>query len=349
MGHCRYANENLTMENLRVALIGAGGIAQSYLDVVAAQRVDIDVVAVAEPDHERGAAAAAKANARAFADVHALLDARDTLGFEAVMICTPPMSHVPLSTIALEHGLPVLCEKPLAPNRPGLCMMTDAAKKSGSMLMMASKFRYVDDVARTKVLIDAGALGEIILFRNAFTSQVDMKNRWNSKRDISGGGVIIDNGTHSVDIARYLLGPIRNVIATETRRVQGLPVEETAQLLIRTDSNATGTIDLSWSLNTGSQWYVTVDGTEGSIRLGWQTAEINTGKGWTVFGSGYDKQAAFSRQLNDFADAVRHGTVPIISQDDAQASVAVVDAAYRSMETGAWVRVVEERRTLERS
>lgn len=336
------------MENLRVALIGAGGIAQSYLDVIAAKKADIDLVAIVEPDADRAANAVAKVAGAVFSDVHDFLDARERLGVQAVMVCTPPITHVPIASAVLEQGLPVLCEKPLAPNRPGLYMMNDASRRSGALLMMASKFRYVDDVARTKELVDTGALGEIILFRNAFTSPVDMRNRWNSRRDISGGGVIIDNGTHSVDIARYLLGPIRNVIATETRRVQGLSVEETAQLLIRTDSSATGTIDLSWSLSTGSQWYVTVDGTEGSIRLGWQTAEINTGKGWTTFGTGYDKHAAFSRQLNDFSDAIRHDKAPVISQDDAQASVAVVDAAYRSMETGAWVRVVEERRAMER-
>jgi predicted dehydrogenase len=337
------------MQNLRVALVGAGGIAQSYLDVVAAKNAEIDIVAVAEPDADRAAVAAAKVPARLFGDVHALLDARESLGVQAVMVCTPPITHVPIATSALELGLPVLCEKPLAPNRPGLCMMADAAAKSGALLMMASKFRYVDDVARTKELIDTGALGEIVLFRNAFTSPVDMTQRWNSKRDISGGGVIIDNGTHSVDIARYLLGAIRYVIATETRRVQGLSVEETAQVLFRTDSNAIGTIDLSWSLSTGSQWYVTVDGTQGSVRLGWQTAEINTGDGWTTFGTGYNKHIAFARQLNDFADAIRHDKAPVISPDDAQASVAVVDAAYRSMETGAWVRVVEERRAMERN
>jgi predicted dehydrogenase len=339
----------MIMENLRVALVGAGGIAQSYLDVVAAKNAEIDIVAIVEPDETRGAAALAKVPTKLFPDVHSMLDARESLGIQGVMVCTPPITHVPIATTILELGIPVLCEKPLAPNRPGLCMMNDAAAKTDTMLMMASKFRYVDDVARTKELIDTGALGEIVLFRNAFTSPVDMSQRWNSKRDISGGGVIIDNGTHSVDIARYLLGAIRYVIATETRRVQGLSVEETAQVMFRTDSNAIGTIDLSWSLSTGSQWYVTVDGTAGSVRLGWQTAEINTGDGWTTFGSGYNKQVAFSRQLNDFADAIRHDKAPVISADDAQASVAVVDAAYRSMETGAWVRVVEERRAMERS
>ena len=119
-------------------------------------------------------------------------------------------------------------------------------------------------------------------------------------------------------------------------------VEDTAQLLFRTDSGATGTIDLSWSLGNGSQWYVTVDGTKASVRLGWDSAEINRGLGWERFGDGFNKREAYVRQLNDFADAVRYDKTPIISNLDAMASVAVIDAAYRSMQTGCWARVVDE-------
>ena len=327
------------MEKLRVAVAGVGTIARAYLDVIASGETDLEVVAVVECDNAR---IPADLPVPVFRDVHSLVDARVELEVQGLLVCTPPIGHVPISTAALDAGLSVLCEKPLALNRPGLHMMFDTARKADRLVMMAATYRYAEDIQRTKELIDAGDLGDVVLFRNAFTASVDMRDRWNSRPETSGGGVVIDLGTHSVDIARYLLGPIRHIAATETRRIQPIAVEDTAQLLFRTDSGATGTIDLSWSLGNGSQWYVTVDGTKASVRLGWDSAEINRGLGWERFGDGFNKREAYVRQLNDFADAVRYDKTPIISNLDAMASVAVIDAAYRSMQTGCWARVVDE-------
>ena len=105
-------------------------------------------------------------------------------------------------------------------------LLVDKARQAGLMLMMASKFRYVDEVIKAKDILESGILGEIILFENTFCSRVDMTGRWNSDPSQSGGGVLIDNGSHSVDIARYLLGPIDQIQAEEGKRAQGLEVED---------------------------------------------------------------------------------------------------------------------------
>ena len=101
--------------------------------------------------------------------------------------------------------------------------MVEKAQENDCLLMMASKFRYVDDVIKAKGVVDSGILGDIVLFENVFCSKVDMRNRWNSNRKVAGGGVLVDNGCHSVDIARYLLGPIVKVQAEEGKRVQQSP------------------------------------------------------------------------------------------------------------------------------
>ncbi len=165
-----------------------------------------------------------------------------------------------------------------------------------------------------------------------------MSNRWNSDPAISGGGVLIDNGTHSVDIIRYFLGRIADVQAVEGKRIQGLAVEDTVRVFVRTASDVLGTIDLSWSINKELDTYVNIYGSNGSIRLGWQRSEYRqtSSKDWIAFGNGYQKVDALRGQLDNFCRALS-GSEPLrITAEDAIASVAAVEAAYESLTNSRW-------------
>jgi predicted dehydrogenase len=190
----------------------------------------------------------------------------------------------------------------------------------------------------------SGMLGQVLFYDNCFSGTVNMRERWNSDPAISGGGVLIDNGTHSVDIVRYLLGPIVRVFAFEGRRVAGLPVEDTVSLSFQTADQVMGTIRLSWSVQVDSVTYIDVTGTEGAMRVGWKGSEYQRSghPQWVAFGTGYDKIAAFRNQVKNFVQTCRGAEVPRITMEEGLSSVAVVEAAYRSLETGAWVEVQEQ-------
>jgi len=320
---------------LDVVLVGAGAIAGAYVQALAGVP-GLALCAVVDPRPD--AATGPFAKLPAFRDLAAF--ERTGPHADAALVLAPPVHHEPLTTALLARGLHVLCEKPLATDVAGAQAMLAAARTAGRRLMMGSKFRYTPDVARARELLDAGSLGDVVMYENVFCSPVDMTTRWNAVPAISGGGVLIDNGCHSVDLARFLLGPIARVQAQFGRRAQALDVEDTARILFTSASGALGSIDLSWSVHKETDAYVRIHGTRGTLEVGWRSSRWKTTGGeWQRFGDGYDKVAAFRGQLQDFAACVRGERRPVIADDDALASVVVVDCAYRSAAAERWVAV----------
>ena len=282
----------MTNRRTRFAIVGAGAISQGYAQAFQTCDNEVEVAAVIDT-RAKAAKSLAEVLGCAWYDSHRNLP--DDVGIDAVLVCTPPVSHPEICHHFIEREIHVLCEKPFAVNSGEAEQVVEAGRKRGVHVTMASKFRYVDDVIRAKQIVDSGILGDIILFENAFTARVDMSNRWNSDPLVSGGGVLIDNGTHSVDICRYFLGPLARVQVTEGKRSQDLKVEDTVRIFVRSESGVIGNIDLSWSINKELDRYISVYGTQGTVFVGWQESKYRQSSSpqWTTFGRGYDKIQAF--------------------------------------------------------
>ena len=330
------------MTTTKFAIIGAGAISQAYAQAFQAISFqtynEAEVVGIADIRKPVADSLAEVLNCPSFDSYKALSDACE---LDAVVICTPPASHPEICHYFIEHGVHVLCEKPFAVNVKDAMGVVDAAKNKGVTITMASKFRYVDDVIKAKQIVDSGILGDIVLFENAFTARVEMANRWNSDPSLSGGGVLIDNGTHSFDIARYFLGPLAEVEVMEGKRSQGLDVEETVRIFIRSQRGVIGNIDLSWSINKQLPSYLSIYGSRGTVVVGWKEAKYcqSSSSEWVVFGRGYDKVGAFRNQLQNFTRAIRGEEKLLINGTDAVASVEVVEAAYESLGENHWTAV----------
>lgn len=324
---------------LRLAVVGCGGIAQAYLQAL--QRTPaFQLVAAVDADVARANAAATPHGARTASDLGALL--AEGLKFDAALVLTPPNTHEALVTSLLASGAHVLCEKPLTVSTASAQRMLQAARTHQRTLMMGSKFRYTPDMSKAKALLDQGTIGDVLLFENVFCARVDMSKRWNSVRSIAGGGVLLDNGCHSVDIARYLLGPLARVQALFGKPVQKLEVEDTVRLMFEAGSGAMGAIDLSWSLHKEVPSYVRLYGSKGTLEIGWKVSRYKREgeKDWTQFGTGYDKVGSFAAQLANFAGVLRGTEAAVITDIDALASVQVIEEAYRSAHEQKWHEIV---------
>lgn len=328
------------MEKLKFALIGTGGIAQTYAQ--AFQTSDrCRLVAVADVNQDSARAFAEPFGAKAFTEYKALAENAE---IDAVIIATPPNSHAEIAMYFMQRGVHILCEKPLCLSVAEAREMIQTAEETGVKFTMASKFRYVEDVIKAKAMVASGVLGKVLQFENAFTAKVDMSRRWNSDKETAGGGVLIDNGTHSVDIIRYFLGAITEVLAVEAGKTNGLPVDENVKLLAKTSEGIAASVDLTWGINKELPNFISVYGTNGTLHVGWRESKykLNSSPDWTIFGKGYDKVQAFRAKIENFHNAILGKEELLIKPADALASVEVIEAAYKSLNQNLWQKVVEK-------
>jgi predicted dehydrogenase len=321
---------------MRIGIIGFGRAGRVHLDAWRTVQ-GVEVAAVSDPAPAFVAAARAEG-------LHAVADSSEVLAMpdlDAVSICAPPVDHPPLAVAALQRGLHVLCEKPLAIRGPAAMRMMQTAARTGRQLLLATKFRHVPDLLVARELIASGVIGEPLAFEIDFSSRVDMVGRWNSRRSVSGGGVIIDSGCHAFDVVGFLFGPVTRVHATRLRPAQLLAVEDSATVMVEVTKGVIGRIDLSWSHATQRETYLMVHGTEGSIDVGWRQSRVRLiGQEPRPLPVGvYDKHASHVAMMNAFLAVVSGKRRPWISPGECLRTVAAVEASYHSLRSGGWVPV----------
>jgi predicted dehydrogenase len=313
-----------------VVVVGAGAIAQVYGQLlrdnpaaVPMGVVDVDVAAAERLAGPLGCPAAAS------------LDELVARGHQpdVVVVCTPPATHLSITEQAARHRCAVFTEKPVADTRASARRLVEIATGNEFPFAMATKFRFVPEVETTKAMIERGQLGDIRLVEAAFSSRLDQRGRWPSDRAVSGGGVIVDNGTHALDLAMHLLGSFSTIRAVEGYRPAGLDVEDSVSMFGRI-GDAHVYCDLSWSIESHKPHYLRVVGSEGEVAVGFASSRWRTfGGEWTTFGSNYNKFVAMGGAFGAFVDWVAHNRRDPRLSDGLEVAD-VVDAALTSLVDG---------------
>jgi len=259
---------------------------------------------------------------------------------DAVLVTTPNSLHLADVLTAIEHGKPVLCEKPMATNAAECRQMVEAARKAGVPLGVAQVFRFEDSTARLRERIAAGHIGRPIFARSEFSYPGGAHLRaWLTDPVLSGGGPIADVGVHCVDALRYVLqDEILRVTARGLWDAASGGVEAAAVLSLEFVRGTLGAVLVS--MRSDYRTPIEFTGEAGVLRA---DDGLNVDRpihlelrrnGNVVENEVVSNQFAYARQVDLFSAAVRgEANFPAPGEEGWQ-NQEILDAAFRSLKSG---------------
>ncbi len=333
---------------IRFGIVGCGAIghwhAKALQDLSGSR-----LVGVADGVPERAVEFGKVYDVRAFATPEALFASPDV---DAVCICTPSGLHAPLAIQACDAGKHVVVEKPLALTLADADRLLEAGRRNGTLIAVISQLRFSPAVRTLKEAVDAGRLGRLVMADLVMeyhrTQEYYDLGGWRGTWAMDGGGALMNQGIHGIDLLQYVMGPVKSVsarIATLARRIE---VEDTAAVVVEFESGALATVQATTSVYPGYPRRLGIHGDRGSIVLeedtlvAWDLLDPGDGPapalGRTESQASNDPGAVGAeghiRQLGDFADAVRTGRRPLVDGAEGRKAVEIILAAYESSKEG---------------
>lgn len=293
------------------------------------------------------------------ADWQALIERDD---IDAVIISTPPPAHAEMCVAALGWNKHVLCEKPLAATPDEARRMVEAANARGRILATGFNYRFYPAFSKARELLDSGLIGDLDHIRSyaGHPGGSEFTHAWVHDVAVTGGGALLDNGIHIVDLTRYFLGEVVEVAGYATGNVWGFPgCEDNGFALLKGANGAVASLQASWSEWRGYRLRVELYGTRGCIvasyppmltfavwagapggrrrrRIfpfaGYQVKERIHSYRWTG-------RESFARELRAFAAAMAGGPHAALATGfDGLRAIEIVHAVYDSSRRGVPVR-----------
>ena len=319
--------------------------AEAYIHNLAAIP-GVDLMGVADEQSQRGRKFAQQFNTTFYNSCQHLL----TAGPDGVIITSENSKHRSMVEMAAAAGVHVMCEKPLATNVTDANAIVDACNRADVILMTAFPMRFSASLIAIKSRLDAGELGRVYAFNATNQGELPTKHRsWFVDKTLAGGGAVADHTVHLVDIMRWYLGSeVSEVYAQVNRIFHADEVEvETGALEVLTFQDGTfATIDASWSRPPywptwgglafemiTERGAVIIDAFKQNLTV--YTHELERPV-WSYWGSD-----ANQAMVNEFVQAVRDNRPARVTGEDGLRAVEVVEAAYRSAQTGQPVRLTD--------
>ena len=333
-----------------IAVIGAGGIGRFHIERAQASAA-VMVAAIADPSD------AAQAHARAvgvpwFADHRAMLA---QVPVKAAIVATPNATHAAIGLDLVERGIAVLVEKPIADDAEAAWKLCAAAEAARVPLLVGHHRRHNPIIARARALLADGVVGRPVSITAMSTwlkPEAYFEVAW---RRLPGGGPVLINLIHDVDLLRHLVGEIASVQALTSSAVRGNPVEDTAAVILRFANGALGAISVSdtvaapwnWDLAAGEAAHyprqdvdaIFISGTEGSLTLPrLETWRYRGARGWheelTRERAVVHARDPYAEQLRHLRAVVEGSEAPLCSGPDGTRTLEAINAVLASAQAG---------------
>lgn len=231
-------------KKLGVAIIGCGMIAKSHAEAILNDgRAEI-VAAAYGTNLEKGSAFAKQFDIpRIVSDYRELLD---DSSIDAVCICTPSSLHSECAVDFAKRGVHILCEKPLDVAKEKMTAMISAAKENGVVLGCVFPNRTIPSLQKAKEILDSGELGPMRIvefqYRGYRSPSYFTSSKWKGTKKFDGGGALMNQGIHGIDLMLYLTGDVASVCADVDTLGRSIEVEDTASALLRFQNGAKGVL-----------------------------------------------------------------------------------------------------------
>jgi predicted dehydrogenase len=332
---------------MRIAFAGTGNINKVHAQ--AAKNAGLELTAVV--NHKKDSMIGFGKQFNIARQYEKLEDLLNDGGVDALVVSTPNYLHSPQTIAALNAGVHVMVEKPMAMNAQEAELMCKAEKKSGAILMVAHCWRFDPDVLWLKD--QSKKLGKIIRTKGIGVHAHWGPSGWFTQRKLAGGGAMADMGIHALDTARFILGdpkPI-SVYAKIGTYYQDFDVDDTGVIIVEWDNGATSTIESGWwqPHADGPEAATQLYGIEGFGELFPTHLELSNKKeriidfiepGFEFPRREHCPQSLYDDQMNYFAECINKKQTPIPGGTEGLINMKVVDAAYESSRTGKVVEVI---------
>jgi len=337
---------------MRVAILGTGAIANKHAQ--AYKNIGFELVACSNKTAARGEDFAKRWSTKFVADTKELCQMP---GLDFVDVCTFPDSHLEPVQYCAEIKRAVQVQKPVATNLETARAILDAARAAGSKLSVVSQHRFDDATLFLKRALAAGRLGKLLQadayvkwFRSDEYYSRPIKGSWATE----GGGALINQAIHQVDILLHLIGPVSAVSGMwQLGARHKIESEDVVSALLRYQSGATGVIQASTAMWPGYTERIEIHGTRGSAIISgdrltsWDVLDDEFADPAPVEASSASGSSdpmnisvtTFERQFLDFADAIKNNREPLCGGEDGYRALQLVLGVYQSCKENQIVRL----------